>query len=193
MPPGSVRLLAEHAELVRGADRRLHLTSIRDPDEFLERHIGESLEGAALIPRGTLGEALDLGSGNGYPAIPIAAAHAGLRVHLAEASRDKAGFLRTALARGPRNATVVERHVQRPADLADLPELTAITARAVGGWERILPRLAAKLSKAGRILLWAGPTADGVAQRVAWRNLELERRHVLPGRSRSWVFVFKVI
>ena len=51
--PATVRFLAFHACRVLEEAAELQLTSIRDPDEFLARHVGESLEGAALIPRGT--------------------------------------------------------------------------------------------------------------------------------------------
>jgi hypothetical protein len=45
---------------------------------FLERHIGESFEGAALLPATCSGPLVDLGSGNGYPGIPVAVACRGL-------------------------------------------------------------------------------------------------------------------
>lgn len=188
--PGAIRLLAIHVQRVFAEAEALHLTSIRAPGVFFERHVGESLEGAALIPRGTLGAAFDLGSGNGYPAIPIAAAHPGLRIYLAEVSRRKAAFLRSVVESGLPNAVVLERHVQRATDIADLPPLGVITARAVGGWGRVLPRLAPKLESSGRIMVWAGSAADEIAGRVAWRGLALEHRRELPGRTRSWIFVY---
>ena len=190
LEPEVTRHLALHAERVLEETARLHLTSIRDPDEFLERHIGESLEGAALIPRGTIGTALDLGSGNGYPGIPVAAMHSGLKMYLTEVSLKKAAFLRSVVQQVLPDAVVLERQVQRPSDLPDLPALDTITCRALGGWERILPRLAPKLAVEGRILLWAGAAASAVASRGAWSGLALADRRPLPQRERSWIFVY---
>ena len=188
--PEITRFLARHALRVLEGAEDLHLTSIRDPDAFLERHIGESLEGAALIPRGTSGAAIDLGSGNGYPGIPVAAMHPGLRMHLAESSAKKATFLESVVRDEATPIVVVSRAIQRASDVADLPVLGVITTRAMGGWERIVPRLLPRLAAGGRVVLWAGDAATDVARRVAWRKLELIERRVLPGRDRSWILMY---
>ena len=190
LSPEVCAYLAFHAERVRAEADRLHLTAIRDPHQFLERHVGESLEGAALIPREAIGTALDLGSGNGYPGIPVAAVHPGLRMHLCEASAKKTAFLCRIAEQAPMDLIVVDRQVQRAADLPDIPELGVITSRAVGGWERILPRLSSKLAANGRLLLWAGLSGATVATRAAWSAYQLAGQRPLPGRDRSWVFVY---
>lgn len=94
----SCHALAAHARAVLEANERLHLTAITQPAAFFERHLGEAFEGAALLPASIKGVLLDLGSGNGYPGIPLAIARPGLSPVLAEASTKKAGFLRDALA-----------------------------------------------------------------------------------------------
>jgi len=188
--PEITRLLALHAWRVLDEAAELHLTSIRDPDEFLERHLGESLEGAALIPRGTTGTALDLGSGNGYPGIPVAAMHPGLRMYLTDVSLKKVTFLRSVVGQGLPSAIVLDRQIQRASDLTDFPELVAITCRALGGWERIVPRLGPKLAVEGRVLLWAGAAAGAVATRDSWRGLVLVDQRPLPRRERSWIFSY---
>ena len=93
LAPEAVAALVAHAHAVLAADPRLHLTAVKDPAEFLERHIGESLEGAALLPPSVSGVLLDVGSGNGYPGVPLGLARPGLRVVLVEASQRKANFL----------------------------------------------------------------------------------------------------
>ncbi len=70
------------------------LPSRTDPDEFVDRHLGEAFEGAAMLAPDIEGTMLDLGSGNGYPGIPLAAARPGLRLTLTDASARKAEFLR---------------------------------------------------------------------------------------------------
>jgi 16S rRNA G527 N7-methylase RsmG len=189
-PPDTSRFLAFHACRVLEEAAELKLTSIRDPDEFLERHVGESLEGAALIPRGTTGLALDLGSGNGYPGIPVAAMHPGLRMHLTDPSPKKVLFLRSVVERSPLQVVVLPRAIERASNLSDLPEFVLITTRAMGGWQRIVPRLVSKLAAHGRVVLWAGADAREVGDRVSWRALRLADEHPLPERDRSWIFVY---
>jgi 16S rRNA (guanine527-N7)-methyltransferase len=185
--------LAVHARAVLRANERLHLTAVLDPGAFIERHIGESLEGAAMVDAGAIGTLLDLGSGNGYPGLPLAAARPGLAAVLAEASPRRAAFLREAIAEaGLSSVRVIERQVQRAQDLEDLPGgIRLVATRATGGWERVLPRLAPLLVPGGDVLVWAGEDLETVRRRVAWRRLELVERRLLPGCLRSWVWRFR--
>ena len=183
--------LAAHARLVLTDNPRLHLTAI-DPAEIVPRHIGESLDGAALLDPSARGLLVDLGSGNGYPGLPIAITRPGLRAVLVEASRKKAEFLRRAIdACAPERATVLDHQVQRPADLGTLEPIEVLTLRAVGGWERILPRLVPCIAPSGRILLWAGTEVERVRSRVAWRKLSVEARAPHPGRDASWIWTLR--
>lgn len=185
--------LAAHARAVLGAGAELHLTSITDPEEFLERHLGEAFEGAALLEPQVEGLLLDLGSGNGYPGIPLAAARRGLRLLLAEASVRRAGFLSAVLQEaGLPRARVLERHVQRPGDLDGVGPLHVLASRAMGGWAKILPRLASCMGKEGQILVWCGEEMERISKRVAWQRFEAVGRKALPCRERSWIWQFRV-
>lgn len=185
----SVGALALHAREVLRANAQRSLTAIVDPAEFVERHIGESLEGAAMLDADVSGSLLDLGSGNGYPGLPVAIARAGLTPLLTEASTHKAAFLREAVGRVLPRGRVLEAQVQRPGDLDDSSPLRVIVSRAMGGWERVLPRFHSSMAPDGELLLWAGGIKK-VARRHAWRRLRLIERRPLPGRSNSWVWRF---
>jgi len=187
--------LAEHARAVLAANTDLHLTTITEPDEFIERHIGEAFEGATMLDPSIEGLMFDLGSGNGYPAFPLAAARPGLRPLLAEASRRKAAFLtRVVHDCGMTSASVLEAQIQRAADLYDIEPIRVLTSRAVGAWPKIVPRLAAALADDGLVLLWCGEEVETVARRVVWKKwLALEDRLALPGREKSWVWRFRRI
>jgi 16S rRNA (guanine527-N7)-methyltransferase len=186
---GCARIVG-HAESVLAHNAALHLTTVIDPAEILERHIGESLEGAACVDSAARGYMLDLGSGNGYPALPLASARPGLIPVLTEANRRKAAFLREVVD-GFGTGTVVDRQVQRPDDVGEPRVFRVITTRALGSWERVLPRFAGCLELGGVILLWAGDDVAAVARRRAWRRLSSVGRRVLPGRDRSWIWAFQ--
>ena len=190
LPPVAVSRLASHARLVLEESARLHLTTITTPAAFLERHLGEAFEGARHIGTDRSGTLLDLGSGNGYPGIPIAVARPSLRAVLAEASHKKAEFLRRALAAaGLAGGSVLEAQVQRATDLDALAPIEVLVTRAAGRWESIVPRLASALSPGGLVLIWAGATAAEIVRRASWRRLELVSCDLLPGRTASNLFV----
>lgn len=181
--------LAAHARAVLQANERLHLTAITQPDAFFERHLGEAFEGAALLPAAIQGVLLDLGSGNGYPGIPLAIARPGLVPVLAEASSKKAAFLREALsAAGLERGRVFEARVDRTVDVDDLPPVAVLATRAMGGWGRVVPKLVSRLAPGGFVLIWAGGEAEAIMARTAWSRLRVEKSRDLPGREQSHVY-----
>jgi len=192
LPGEAVRALAAHARAVLDANARLHLTAITEPDEFVERHVGESLEGAALIPETLRGTLLDLGSGNGYPGIPIAIARPSLQPVLVESSAKKSSFLRDALiAAGRPDGVVLTRHVTRASDIEEIEAIAVLATRAMGDWERIVPRLASRLASGGIVLAWTTTASDAVFARTAWKRLRRSRTMPLTGRERSVLTVLE--
>ena len=86
--------MGEYLDLLLRWNARTNLTAIRQPEEIVRRHFGESLFAAANLgdtPPETL---LDLGSGAGFPGLPIALAHPEIAVTLAESQGKKSTFLR---------------------------------------------------------------------------------------------------
>lgn len=97
-PDASEKLLlqlSDYLDLLMKWNARMNLTSIRDPQEIVRRHFGESLFAAKNLP--TCVTLLDLGSGAGFPGLPIQLAKPELRVVLAESQNKKAIFLREAV------------------------------------------------------------------------------------------------
>jgi 16S rRNA (guanine527-N7)-methyltransferase len=185
----ATQALANHARAVLEANERLHLTAITQPAAFFERHLGEAFEGAALLPAGIRGVLLDLGSGNGYPGIPLAIARPGLVPVLAEASTKKATFLRDALAvAGLKRGSVLEARIARTVDVNELPPVVVLATRAMGGWERIVPKLVTRLAPRGLVLIWAGADAEAIMARASWSRLRVENSRSLPGREQSKVY-----
>jgi len=190
LSPEMVAALATHARALLRSNERLHLTTITEPDEFMERHFGESFEGASLISSELQGTMLDLGSGNGFPGLPFHAARPGLKPYLAESSSKKSGFLgASTLAAGLGDVEVLELHVQRPGDLPEGLRPDVWLTRAMGGWEKILPRFARTMGEDDRILLWAGEEVESISRRKVWKRLKIVKKHALPGLDRGWIWV----
>ena len=188
----AVNALAQHARAVLRENEQLHLTTITEPEEFLERHLGEAFEGAAMFPPDIEGPFLDVGSGNGYPGLVLGAARPGLLPLLADASVRKAAFLRAVIQdAGFPSATVLEAQIQRASDLDGDGPFRLITTRALSGWPKILPRLRTCLAEGGDILIWTGDEMEKIARREVWMKLRLEEKRPLPTRDQSWIWRFR--
>ena len=189
---GTVATLLAHVVAVIEANDRLHLTSLRDPDSFMERHLEESLLGATVVPVDRSGPLIDLGSGNGYPGVPLAVLRSGLQPMLVEASEKKATFLSDLQAIGGlEHLGVLHRQVQRSGDLPEeiLP-IVLLATRAMGNWERVVPRLHSRLKEEAQVLIWAGDDAPKVFSRGIWCDrFELQESLSLPGRDRARLWV----
>lgn len=122
--------LASHYRLLREWSRRMNLTGLKGEEAILNRHFLEPLAASHLFDRtGTL---VDLGSGNGFPAIPLAVLQRGIRLILVESSEKKSAFLWAVLREvGLRGSRVETRRVRHLGDLADLLPCTYLTARAI--------------------------------------------------------------
>jgi 16S rRNA (guanine527-N7)-methyltransferase len=95
-PPEILPKLSAYLDLLLKWNARTNLTAIRDPEEIVRRHFGESLfAGLHLAPEART--VLDFGSGAGFPGLPIAILHPEIAVTLAESQNKKSTFLREAV------------------------------------------------------------------------------------------------
>jgi 16S rRNA (guanine527-N7)-methyltransferase len=67
-----IALLARHIRLVLDANKRVNLTRVTDPLQAVRLHTADSLAVLEDLARANAGPLLDLGSGAGFPGIPIA-------------------------------------------------------------------------------------------------------------------------
>ena len=113
-------------ELLLRWNARTNLTAIRDPVMIVQRHFAESLFAALHLP--TVGTMLDLGSGAGFPGLPIQLLRPELEITLAESQGKKASFLREAI-RGLGVHSTVWPH--RAEALPEGSHFNIVTLRAV--------------------------------------------------------------
>ena len=151
-------------ELLRW-NRTHNLTAIIDPAEIREKHLADSLTLLPLL--GTATRLLDLGSGAGFPALPLKIARPALEVVSVDAVGKKIAFQRH-VARSLKLAGFTAVH-GRAEDLPGAPCCGAgfdlVTARALGSLP-LLARLAAPcLAPGGRLIAMKG--AEGAAELAA--------------------------
>ncbi|MCE5265821.1 MAG: 16S rRNA (guanine(527)-N(7))-methyltransferase RsmG [Deltaproteobacteria bacterium] len=85
------RFACYHREILLW-NRRINLVSERSSQEIVIRHFLDSLTPAPFLDQ-PAGAMIDLGSGGGFPGIPLRIALPGLRLSLVEISRKKSSFL----------------------------------------------------------------------------------------------------
>lgn len=84
--------LIEFIRLWKKWNDKINLTSEHEGEKIIERHIFDSLQYAkAINPRG---KTIDIGSGSGFPGVPIKILYSGLDLTLVESRRKRANFLR---------------------------------------------------------------------------------------------------
>lgn len=130
----------------------INLTAIRRPEEIVVRHFGESMY---LTKFATLtGTLLDVGSGAGFPGLPIKLMRPELRVVLLEPSAKKRAFLKEVVREC--NIDRVEVSGTRVEDFCGghQREFESVTMRAVGDSELVLPAVAGCVAASGGVYLW---------------------------------------
>jgi 16S rRNA (guanine527-N7)-methyltransferase len=113
--------ISTHGRLLEKWGRRMNLTAIRDPIEIARRHFLESLiAGTLVMKQGMAGALVDLGSGNGFPGVPMGVVCREARpLILIDSSQKRAAFLRALLRElGWDSARVEVRRVESHDDLS---------------------------------------------------------------------------
>ena len=167
----TARTLAAYLDLVRRWNARMNLTALDDRDQAIDRLIVEPLAAAKHVPFGV--SVIDIGSGNGSPAIPLRIARPDLgSVRLVESRMRKGVFLREVIRELRLDRVVVE--TDRYEALLENPALhdahDALTLRGVAWDVAVLSRLQRFLRPGGLICLFAGERAD----RNGEEDLELQ-------------------
>jgi 16S rRNA (guanine(527)-N(7))-methyltransferase RsmG len=141
LSPAQLDQLQQHYELMLHWNKKINLTRIENVEEAVDRHYAESLFVGANLPSRPISVA-DIGSGAGFPGIPIAILRPEVKVTLIESHQRKAVFLKEA-TRSLSNVSVISRRAELVSGTYDW-----IVSRAVS-WNDLEPvafKLAPKLA-----------------------------------------------
>ncbi|MDR3763354.1 MAG: 16S rRNA (guanine(527)-N(7))-methyltransferase RsmG [Acidobacteriota bacterium] len=150
--PLVARILA-HLDLLVRWNQHMNLTALRNEEEMVTRHFGESLFAAAqLFSRDATGSLFDVGSGAGFPGLPMKFWAPGLEVTLIEAHGKKATFLReVSRAVNLPGLTVLN---SRAEDVQ--AQAATVTLRAVEKFEAVLPLAHRLIAPGGKLAILIG-------------------------------------
>lgn len=194
-PPELLDRYAEHAKLVLEGNQVMNLTAVVEPREVAAKHYLDSWRATRLIP--LIGRTLvDLGSGAGFPGVPIALAEDMSKVQLVDSMQKRADFLkRTVETMGIKNAEVIhergEEHLVR--NRVDIVLMRAISS--VRENVRLLRKVKHSLKD---LMLLKGPSwsreqraAEREAERLGFR-LDTVWEHELPdGLGKRAILVYR--
>jgi 16S rRNA (guanine527-N7)-methyltransferase len=133
---------------------KVNLTAIRDPLEILYRHFCESMYAAVVVPVET-GRLADVGSGGGFPGLPLKIIRPELRVFLVESSIKKVTFLAEVTRElGLRDVQVLARRYEELGE--EVAPLDFVCSRALGEFPAFLEWAKSEQIAAKRVILWIG-------------------------------------
>ena len=145
--------IRDYISLLSLWNQKISLTTVVEPEEIIQFHFGESLFAVRSVPIEN-GRLADVGSGAGFPGIPIAMAVPSLKVALIEANHKKAAFLSEAVRRlDLGNATVLRSRMN---DVQEPEGFDFITARAVGLHKELIEWSHRFLGPSAKLVLWLG-------------------------------------
>lgn len=149
--------------LLLEANRRTNLTRITGPEEVARLHLLDALAALPLLDAWAPDQVIDLGSGGGIPAFPLALARPEMRWTLVESVGKKATMLREfSAALGMRNVTVLADRAESLGQDADHRERNAlVTARACAPLPVLAELALPLLALGGSLLAWKGPLKEG--------------------------------
>jgi 16S rRNA (guanine527-N7)-methyltransferase len=157
LPPAARAAIDGHARLLMAWTPAINLTAIRDPAEVAVAHVVDSLSGLAVLAERGADRYIDLGSGGGYPGLPIAAALPAARALLLEPIAKKAAFLSVVAAATGLGDKVQAAPVRAEAlagDRRHRGRWPAVTARAVAGLAELLELAFPLLAPGGCLVAW---------------------------------------
>ena len=149
-----VQQVQQYTKILLAWNDKINLTAIRDPLEILYRHFCESMFGAAGLPVEKCRLA-DVGSGGGFPGLPLKIVRPDLEVSLIESNVKKATFLAEVIRElGLTGARVL---VSRFEELGEeVAPLDFVCSRALGDFARFLGWAGSPAVSGKNVLLWLG-------------------------------------
>jgi len=149
-----VLCIQQYIKILLHWNEKLNLTAIRDPLEILYRHFCESMY-AGVALKGEFCRLADIGTGPGFPGIPLKILRPEIELFLVESNIKKGTFLAEVIRELEltNSRVLINRYEELGEDLAPLD---FVCSRALGDYAGFLKWAASGPVAAKHVLLWVG-------------------------------------
>jgi 16S rRNA (guanine527-N7)-methyltransferase len=146
--------IQQYIKILLTWNEKVNLTAIRDPLEILYRHFCESMYAAEAISLQN-GRLADVGSGGGFPGLPLKIMRPELQVFLVESNIKKVTFLAEVIRElGLNGAQVLARRYEELGE--EVAPLDYVCSRALGEFPAFLEWAKSQQIAAKQVILWIG-------------------------------------
>jgi len=163
LDPGARATIDAHARFLLAWTGAINLTAIREPADVARLHVLDSLSALPLLRTRGVSRLLDIGSGGGFPGLPLAVALGSDRALLVDSVGKKVRFLQTVI-----EATGLERRVAAETVRS---EVLARDRRDRGAWPVVTARAVSSLAELVEIAL---PLVAPGGVLVAWKRAPVD-------------------
>ena len=188
----SVERLIRYQDMLLEWNARMDLTAVTEEEEMLDRHFVDSLAPLrfpSMIPQGAA--LIDVGTGAGFPGLPLAIVRPDLQVTLLDAQQKRLGFLSAVVETlGLPSIRLVHMRAEDGGRAPGLREQFDVAcARALASLPVLLEYLLPFVKVKGKALIWKGPAvydemeAGRRAAAILGGRLKEPVRAELPGRD----------
>jgi 16S rRNA (guanine527-N7)-methyltransferase len=185
-----VLCIQQYIKILLQWNEKLNLTAIRDPLEILHRHFCESMFAGAALPIKD-GRLADIGSGPGFPGIPLKILRPELELFLVESNIKKGTFLAEVIRElGLSGSRVL---ISRYEELSEeVVPLDYVCSRALGEFDTFLSWASSERVAAKNVVMWVGGRDLEEIQKISgweWNEPvaipQSLRRFLLLGRNKN--------
>lgn len=190
--------LVRHVHALLEANQRVNLTAIKDHDEAVRLHALDSLAVVPFIESAPAGRVADLGSGGGFPGIPIALS-TGRQVSLVESVKKKAAFLESVVEQLGLSASVQVHPVRAEEEALAAPSAYAVVvARALTSLPSLVELASPLLEMGGLLIAMKGRAEEDELERgraagavVGMKQTDLYRYQLPDGEESRSIVVYR--
>lgn len=184
-----------YAEMLTERNEKVNLTAITDPDEIRVKHFTDSLAAIELIKTGAT--VLDIGSGAGFPGIPLKIARDDISVTLLDSVNKKVAFMNDIIADlGLKNIEAVHARIE---DFPHKGEFDVAVSRAVAELTTLAEYALPFVKVGGTFVAYKSEKAEAEAAAagnavalLGGRLREIREVNVAPGLTRRLIVVDKI-
>lgn len=184
-----------YAEMLRERNEKINLTAITEPEEVKVKHFLDSCSAAELLPGGA--SVLDIGSGAGFPGLPLKIVRPDLTVTLLDSVNKKVAFVSDVIAELKLSGvTAVHARIE---DFPHKGEYDAVVSRAVAELSTLAEYALPFVKIGGAFIAYKSEKAESEAEAAAsaitllgGRIREIREAFVAAGLTRKLIVIDKI-